>query len=41
MEILLKTNGGGEAELGSLILEGGSRDRKPNFVECSARLVGG
>ena len=39
VNILLKTNGGRGgrgAETGSLILRGGGRDRKPNFVTCSA-----
>ena len=47
--ILLKTSGtknqweGGEAEIKSLIMqgEGRGRDRKPNFVAFSARIVRG
>ena len=37
VNILLKINGGGgEAEAGSLILKGGGRGRKLNFVAFSA-----
>ena len=41
MNILLKTNVGGCRGREPDFVGGRGRDRKPNFVTCSARLVGG